>query len=86
MLRSVNSRRGYSGYDPERGTKEVIQKRLKKEGFKFKPLSDVGGLYSLDYELGTTVGSNDLRSIYDKKGELHLFFIFHESYLMRRNR
>ncbi|MGH9976326.1 MAG: hypothetical protein ACRD8Z_10890, partial [Nitrososphaeraceae archaeon] len=57
-----------------------------EEGFKFKPLSDVGGLYSLDYELGTTVGSIDLRSIYDEKGELHLFFIFHESYLMRRNR
>jgi hypothetical protein len=75
----------YSSYDLDVGIKDVIQKRLKKEGFKFKPLSKLGGLYSINYELGTTVGSIDLRSVFDEKSELHLFFIFHESYVIKRS-
>ena len=72
---------GFSGHDLDIGIKKVIEARLTKCGFEFKPGLSYVGLSSIDYKKGATIGSVDLRTIYDEKGNLHLYFIFNESFL-----
>ncbi len=74
----------FSGYDFDIAIKNVVEARLKKCGFTFKPGVSYVGLYAIDYKAGSTVGSVDLRTHYDEKQTLHLEFIFHESYLKRK--
>jgi hypothetical protein len=74
----------FSAFDFEKGISQIIQSRLKKEGFKFKPVSM--RIYGLDYSRGTTVGSIDLRTYFDEKSEYHMCFVFHESFVKKRKR
>ena len=77
---------GFSRYDFDIAIKNVIENRLERCGFTFKPGVSYVGLGSLDYKAGSTVGSVDLRTYYDENHTLHLEFIFHESYLKRNEK